>query len=473
MTVSRWLPAVLTCVVAPFASAQRGGLDRSKQPVAPPLAPFAFPKVESRTLPNGLVVRVVENHALPLVAVRTFIEGGSLLDPRGKEGLFTLDTLLLRDGTTTMSGEQLATAIEELGAPVSPTRFTNVSGEFPRALAIMGDMLMHPTFPPDAVERRKATVTSALQRAEGIASTPALRIFNATLWGASHPFAAVSTPASVGSITRDDIARFHETNVRPQNVTLTIVGDITPAAAMAAVTKVFGGWQRTGDRVAVSVPPAPPAKPTTIYLFDRPGSPQSTVFVGQPSPGRSSPDFFALETMGALFGGPTGSRLNLTLRERRPLTYSVTHIPLWRRIDQPASIHGSANVDALKTDSAVVAWLEELRGLAGGRPIADSERAFGQSITAGGLLTRIETIDEVANRLNLVARDGLPPTYYDEYARGVNAVTLARVSAVAAKTIDPAHTIVVVVGDRKLIETPLRAIGLPVVLVDAQGRAVP
>ena len=58
----------------------------------------------AHTLANGLSVRIVENHALPLVAVRVAIEAGSLLDPEGKDGLFTLDTLLMRDGTTSMTG---------------------------------------------------------------------------------------------------------------------------------------------------------------------------------------------------------------------------------------------------------------------------------------------------------------------------------------------------------------------------------
>src|SRR5215831_1936564 len=100
---------------------------RSKPP-APKAAPtYAFPKVHTQTLPNGLVVHVIENHALPLVAVRAVIEGGSLLDPAGKEGLFMLDTLLMRDGTETLTGDYLSDAIGELGATVTPSGFTTVT----------------------------------------------------------------------------------------------------------------------------------------------------------------------------------------------------------------------------------------------------------------------------------------------------------------------------------------------------------
>lgn len=472
---TRWIAVALAGgAVALARGAPAQTIDRSKRPPVVPPPPFTFPRVESKTLPNGLVVHIVENRALPLVAVRAVVEGGSLLDPAGKEGLFTLDTLAVRDGTTSMNGEQIADAVDELGAPVLPLRFTTLSTAFERSLAIMGDMLMHPSFPADAVERRKAAVTSTLQRQEATASTPALRIFNATLWGEPHPFARTMTPASIASITRDDVARFHETYVRPQNLTITIVGDVSPAAAMAAVTKVFGGWQRTGARVAVDVSPPPAPRPTTIYLYDRPNSPQSTVFVGQTVPGRTSADFYALETMGALFGGGTGSRVNMSLRENRPLTYSVSHLPVWRRLNDPASFHGSANVDAAKTDSAIAVWLAELKGVAGARPPVEAELAFARNATVRSLVTRIETIDEVANRLNLVARDGLAPSYYDDYIRGMNRVTVAGVAATAARVVDPAHTTIVVVGDRGVVEPRLRAANIaPIVVVDQSGKPVP
>ena len=49
-----------------------------------------FPKAQTRTLPNGLRLVLIEDHALPLVAVRAVVGVDSLDDPVGKEGLFVL-----------------------------------------------------------------------------------------------------------------------------------------------------------------------------------------------------------------------------------------------------------------------------------------------------------------------------------------------------------------------------------------------
>jgi zinc protease len=455
--------------IASVASAQT--LDRSKRPVAPPPPQFKMPAVVSRTLPNGLTVRVMENHALPLVAVRVNYEGGSLLDPVGREGLFTLDTALVRDGTTTMTSEQLADALAELGAGVGASGFTNLSSSFERALAIMGDMLMHPSFAADVFQRRKPGYAGLIQRSEDSSRVPALRIFNTAMWGVGHPFARTLTSKSVNAITRDELVAFHDKVVRPQNVTLTIVGDVTPASAMAAVTKVFGGWEKTGDRATVAVPAAPAPKPTTILLFDRPGSQQSTIFLGQ-AMGARPLDFFALETMGAIVGGPTGSRLSLAMRERRALTYGVSHVMTWRRMGDPSSFFGSTNVDAMKTDSAIAVWIGELKDLTTGRPTA-AELAFARAATVGTLLTRVETLNQMATQVSALARDGLSMTYYDDYVKGMNAVTAEQVAAVAAKSVDPARLTIVVVGDRQIVEPALRAAKIaPVVVVDQDGRPI-
>ncbi len=223
----------------------------------------------------------------------------------------------------------------------------------------------------------------------------------------------------------------------------------------------------------VAVPAEPAPRPTTIYLFDRPNSAQSTIFLGHPTPARSSKDFYALETMGAFFGGGTGSRLSQSMREKRPLTYGVSHIVTWRGMNDPSSFFGSTNVDPMKTDSALTVWLSEIKALTSSQP-TDAELRFARAATVGSLGTRIETMDQMANQLTLLARDGLPLTYYDEYVKGMSAVTAADVAAAASRVVNPANLTIVVVGDRQKLEPILRAANIaPVVVVDQDGKPLP
>jgi predicted Zn-dependent peptidase len=257
-----------------------------------------------------------------------------------------------------MTNDQLEQAIGELGTPptrwtrssFSPTRFDR-DGQFARSLALMGDMLMHPSFPTDAVDRRKAASSRRAARGGNRVHTR-LRIFNARVW----------RDASVRA-SRDSSERQHhharryrglsEQNVRPRDLTLIIVGDVSADAVIPAVTKVFGG-QRTGQRVVVNVRPRHRSRRRSTCTTALVRREYCVHRAGGPTRGA---DAYALSD-GSAFGGGGGSRLSLSLREQRRLTYSVVHAVLAGPSD-PSSIMGSSNVDAAKADSAILVWMGE------------------------------------------------------------------------------------------------------------------
>jgi hypothetical protein len=147
--------SLAAALVAQVRGAGAQTLDRTKPPKATAPSPFVFPKAQTRTLPNGLRVVLIEDHSLPLVAVRAVVGVDSLDDPVGKEGLFVLTAGMLREGTTSMTAEQLASAAAAIGNVVFPLRFTTITQTFDRSLELMADMLMRPSFPQAALDRVK------------------------------------------------------------------------------------------------------------------------------------------------------------------------------------------------------------------------------------------------------------------------------------------------------------------------------
>jgi zinc protease len=468
------LPAVAQPVrkepAAPQTAAQPP-LDRSRRPVAPPPPAFTFPAIERRTLANGLEVAVVENHELPVVAVRVVNEGGALVDPAGKEGLFQLLGVMLREGTATMTADQLAEAFADLGNAVTPGGFTTITRNLDRSLELMGEMLMRPAFPQAALDRQKANLAANLQRAREQPAFVAQRIFSSVLYGPGHPYERAATQASVAAITRDDLVRFHDAYIRPQNARLVIVGDVTAAGVLPRVERALGAWAKGGTTVSTEVPPPKGAGKTTIYLFDRPNSPQSVVTMGQIGPSRASEDFYALEVMNTVLGQLSGSRLSQNLRERHAYTYGINSIWTWRRAPELSTFAGGSSVVAAKTDSALIEWMKELRGIRGERPVTDRELDFARTNRVAGLPASMESNDQVAEAVANILRNNLPADYYQQYVRRVAAITGADVATVATRYLDPDNTAIVIVGDRKVIEPGLRAANLaPIVIVDENGK---
>jgi len=463
----RLLAATLV-LSATAASSQT--VDRSRRPPIAPPPTFKFPKMETHTLTNGLRVIVVEDHALPLVATRIVLDVDSTTDPVGKEGLYAVSLGALREGTTTLTTEQLADAFADVGATVAPTGFTTTTQGFARGLGLAGEMLMHPLLDQAGIDRRKATQSAAARRLAQAPITVPRHLFYAELYGTTDAYvrSLVPTEASVASITREDVTRFYEQHIGPGTTTIVVAGDVADTIALAEVSRVFGSWKgRPAIGQSDAATPAPP-RATTIYVHDVPGT-QAYLYLGNAIPARTSPDFYSIETAAAV----SGTRMQEALREKRSFMYSGTAGMIWRAAPSASAYVGSTSVNATKVDSALVEWLSLLRGMRGDRPATMQELDAVRRSRVGALPARIDGPDSLAARVAELVRDRLPLDYFDQYAARMSNVAAPDVAAAASKYIDLDHLIIVVTGDRATIEPALRAANIaPVVVVDPNGKPI-
>src|SRR6185437_6197225 len=115
-------------------------------------------------------------------------------DPPGKEGLFALDSLMLREGTTDMNVEQQANAIGQLGNNVSPFGFTTISQSFEPSLRLMADMITRPAFPRAELDRLKAAFGAAVARRWQDPAVVGKHVLYAKMFGVESPIARAVEP---------------------------------------------------------------------------------------------------------------------------------------------------------------------------------------------------------------------------------------------------------------------------------------
>ncbi len=216
MTIVGVLCLAAVCLV-PVAAQQK--LDRKQIPPAGPAPALRVPAWTTSKLADGAEFVVSERHGLPLVSFSiTFVGGANQYEPDGKRGLAAMTAAMMREGTKTRSGEQLAVDLQMLGANVGVSvddesgamSFTSTAEQFPATLAIMTDMLVNSTFPADALDRLRAQRLIALTRANAQPRSIANRVFGRTLYGAAHPYGQEADEASIKAITRDDVVSFHQ-----------------------------------------------------------------------------------------------------------------------------------------------------------------------------------------------------------------------------------------------------------------------
>jgi zinc protease len=456
----------------------QGTLDRSKPPELGPPPRVSLPPIITRVLPNGLKLMIVEQHELPLADFVLLVGSGSTADPAGKAGVANLTAAMLREGTTTRKSLDIADQAAFLGVSLAPTSSWESSSlslhtptaQLDSALALFADVALHPSFPANEFERlRKNRLTDLLQiRDQG--PQIANLAFPAIIYGTAHPYglASIGTETSVKSLSTSDLQSYYETNFKPNNSTLIIVGDVNPDQIEQKITARFGSWQRgTIPQLAYGEPPKSAA--TTIYLIDKPGAPQSSFRIGSVGVPRSTQDYFALTVMNTILGGSFTSRLNQNLRETRGYTYGAGSRFDMRRAAGP--FMASAEIVAAKTDSALFEFMKELNGIRQTVPPEELSRA--KRYLQLQLPGNFETTQQIAAALVPVALYGLPLDYYNNYVRSIEGVTQADVARVAQQYINPAGLAIVIVGDRKSIEAGLKSANIgPVEIRAMSGQPV-
>lgn len=477
----RLLRNLLAMVVGAIALAgeARGQLVAQVERPAPgPTPTVVAPKIERTTLPNGLDVWLVQRTQLPVVNAQLVVRAGSAQDG-DLAGLAEMTAALMDEGAGKLGALDFANQVNDIGAQLSVSanvewlavQLQTLSRQLPAALGLMGDVVVRPRFEAEELERERKARIQALRRQGDDPVIIANLRFNELAYGASHPYgrAGNGTLETVPRIARDDVVRFHQTWVRPNNAFLIVVGNVTMAQLKTELARAFAGWKRAA-LPENPVPGRPAARPTAIYLVDKPGAAQSQIRVGHPGASRTSADFTTLQVLNNALGGQFSSRINLNLREARGFTYGARSGYDWRRGDGP--FVASGGFFTAKTDSSLAELLKEIRDVRTARPLSADELTFSRGSLVRAYPRRLETGQTTVALLTDLAYYRLPEKEITDYLVRIGNVSAAEAQAAAAKYLDPEHLIIVIVGDLAKIRPGIEALGIaPVTVLEHGGRA--
>jgi predicted Zn-dependent peptidase len=453
----------LFVLMFPGALAAQGKSTYTAPPPVPRNPTLSVPAVRSSSLPNGVQVRVVEHHELPLVQVTLTVPGGSRLDAQSP-GIATFMAGMLDEGAGTRDALALQSELAYLGASLSTSAdWDRITiglkvpvRNLPAALALMGDVVMRPTFRADEVRRQRDLRLTNLLQARDQPNVVAGLAFSQAVFPAAHPYSRSATgdSASVAGYDSALVRRFYDGVVRPERATMFVVGDVDPARIRTLLAEHFGAWRAAGT--AVALPAAPPAATnpatTRVWLVDKPEAAQSVIIIGWPGVERTSPDFAAIQVMNTLLGGSFTSRLNMNLRETKGYSYGASSGFSYRVVPGPFTAQSSVRTNV--TDSSLIEIFKELRGI---RDVAvpQEELDRAKSYVELGIPGALESTSQVAGQMAQLATFGLTLDEYPRLAAKVRAVTAADVQRVARQYLTPDKAHIVVVGDLAKVRGPV------------------
>jgi predicted Zn-dependent peptidase len=461
----KWLlPTLLFAISIVAASGQTP--DRNQAPGSGS-SPTLAPVVVKRQLSNGLPVWIVEQHELPVVQMSLQVLTGTAADPPGRYGLASLASAMLTQGAGSRSGIQIAEALDAQLANLSASSSIDSSSlqlyvpvlRLPDVLPLMADVAQRPTFPKEELERVRQQRLLALSAARDDPDTIAALAFARGIYGPSHRNAAaeIGTADSIKAVTPEDLRAFHHSAYRPAASTLIVVGDVTPKEVLPLLETHFGKWQPAQSNGIVREPaPALPRPARQLVLVDMPNAPQSRILIGSVGASSSMSDFFPIQLLNTVLRARFSSGRNATLRDYTAGVRSGFDL---RKSAGPFVVAAAAETG--KTAEVLGELLNELAAVLKGIPADELARAKDE--IAVQFPRMFEASGRISNRLKAMESlvvYGLPDDHYVRYVPAIQAVGAADVQRVAQQYMQPDHLTMVIVGARKTIEQPLRALNL-------------
>jgi zinc protease len=428
----------------------------------PAIAMYQLPEAKRIKLPNGLVVLLLEQHDLPLTAMTVALRTGTLEDPAGKPGVSALTEELLRKGTEARSAEQIANEIDFIGMQFgagggfggrggggggATYDSTEIPADFlardtDKALGIVADVVLHPTFPEAELKKAVAQRQERLKTAKDDAQTAVSQYFLAALY-AGHPYSQglLVSDASLASITRDDIVAFYKKVYTPANTVISVVGDFKSGEMEAKLKGLFGAWSGTAP-APVAVPAMKPVTGRHVVLIDKPDATQTYFIVGNVGISETDPDRAPVRVVNLLFGGRFTSMFNDELRIKSGYSYGASSG--FQEYRTPGPFVMSTYTRNATTEPAIDKTFEVLDRLHT-HPFTDESLVSAKNYIRGTFPPTLETGPELSRRLAVNEVESISREKFNAELAEEQSTTLVQANKVIDKDFPSKENYVIVI----------------------------
>lgn len=418
------------------------------------VAVFSLPRslksreIETTVLKNGVRIYTEFMPHMRSVAVGVWVGSGSRRETPELSGISHFTEHMLFKGTRTRSAEEIARAADSIGGGLDA--FTakemvsyNVKvldAHLPQAFDILSDLVLHPRFAPEDVEKEKGVILEEIKMENDNPEASAHEVFTRTFWK-NHALGRpiLGTRQTVKSFTAESLRRFHREVYAPANLMITAAGNLRHQALVELAAREFAG--RNG---AAATPRAAAPEPHAQLVFRaRQALEQVHMYLGVPALPFAHPDRYAAYVLNTVLGGGMSSRLFQNIRERQGLAYAVfSEMNLYRDAGCLTVYAGTGARTARRVVESIV---KEFRDLQDHLVTAEELRRVKDHLKGSFVLG----LESSSSRMANLARQQL---YFgrfvsiDEMLDSIEAVTAEEVQKLAQQFFDPKRMTLAMLG---------------------------
>ena len=399
-------------------------------------------------LKNGISLILKEDRSNPTVAVYTTFPGGLRYEDEKTNGLGNFVAAMLTKGTEKRTMLELAKEIEGMAGSVNGFSGKNsigVSGKFlsryfDNGIEIIADCLLNPTFPQGELEKTKKEILADIKRQEDYLPGYTFKLFYKALYE-KHPYRMPvnGTEKTVSGFKRKDLIEHYKRLIAPQNMVISIVGDINKDAAAVKIAELFGGFNRKVKPLIIL--PIDGRQSHIKKTGDVKEKQQTHIALGFLGATITSEARFPLAVLTEILSSQ-GGRLFVELRDKESLAYALSAFS--REGVEPGAFAVYMGAAPEKKDKAIQGILRELKKVITEK-VGDEELKRAKSALIGGYEMGLQANMAQATDMATNELYGLGFDEYKRYPGKIEAVTADDILKISQRYINlDAYTLSVI-----------------------------
>lgn len=276
---------------------------------------------------NGLRLVVNRMDSLMSVTMGIIVHTGASQESDKEDGISHFIEHMMFKGTKKRTAFQISDEMDRIGAQVNAFTAKDITcyyaksttGHAAEAFEVLADLFLESTFPEDELEREKGVVIEEINMNEDTPDDLCLDLLSSAYFGIRGYGRNILGPReNVAGFTVADIKNYINKHYAPQNIVISMAGNIDINLAESMVAKYFATHNsRCCDRQSVKV------ELKAQSLLRKKDIEQVHIGIAFPSVKRYDRLFDATQIMNAVFGGSMSSRLFQSVREKLGLAYTV------------------------------------------------------------------------------------------------------------------------------------------------------
>jgi predicted Zn-dependent peptidase len=422
---------------------------------------FTLPLKTTFALNNGFKATLVQFGTVPKVTVRVVVGAGNINEAGNEVWLADLTGDMMKEGTATHSSQEIAKEAARMGGGITVTvgdDQTQIAGEVlsefgGEFVGLLADVIRSPRFPESELKRLKNDRIRQLSIDKAEPTSMATELFRKLIYP-DHPYGRVyPTEKMLQDYTIEQVKEFYAQNFGAARTHIYVAGKFDAAAMESAIREAFKDWA-AGPQPVEDVPKAVSMR--EVHIIDRPGAPQSTIFLGLPVIDPSQKDYRPLGLMNQLLGGSFASRITANIREDKGYTYSPFstissryRTAYWLQV---------ASVTTAVTGPSLKEIFYEIDRLQKAPPSAEELKGI-QNYAAGVFVLQNSSTNGIINQLSFLDFHGLPENYLTDAVKNIYSVTPEQIQQLCATHLKADQMMIVIAGDKKKIEKQVAPYG--------------